>query len=207
VRRRRAGLLGLSQTRRRRQRFEADLRPHLGALWGFACTLAPASEAPDLVQATSLRAFERYDAYRPGSDFRAWLFTILRNEFLSRWRHERRREAVEHSEGGAVLALSDRCPDLEAILIEQRWSEEVRAALRGLLEVYRVPVYLKDVMGLSYREIAEVMGCPLGTVMSRLARGRALLRGALARQARERGLLSARREDGAVPRREERVLR
>jgi RNA polymerase sigma-70 factor (ECF subfamily) len=98
-------------------------------------------------------------------------------------------------------------PDLEAILIEQRWSEEVRAALRGLLEVYRVPVYLKDVMGLSYREIAEVMGSPIGTVMSRLARGRALLRGALARQARERGLLGARREDGAVHRREERVLR
>jgi RNA polymerase sigma-70 factor (ECF subfamily) len=207
MRRRRAGLLGLSQTRRRRQRFEAELRPHLGALWGFACALAAASEAPDLVQAACLRAFERYGAYRPGSDFRAWLFAIMRNECISRWRHERRREAVERSEGGAVLALSDRCPDLEALLIQQRWSEEVRAALRGLLEVYRVPVYLKDVMGLSYREIAEVMGCPIGTVMSRLARGRALLRGALARQARERGLLGARREVRAVPRPDERVVR
>src|SRR5262249_44095313 len=127
---------------------------------------------------------------------------------ISRWRHERRREAVEHAGGGAVLTLSDRCPDLEAILIRERWSEEVRAALRGLLEVYRVPVYLKDVMGLSYREIAEVLGCPIGTVMSRLARGRALLRGALARQARERGLLGVRCEERATtPRREERVTR
>ena len=177
-------------------------------MWGFACALAPASEAPDLVQAACLRAFERYTAYRPGSDFRAWLFAILRNEFVSSWRHERRREAVEHAGGGAVLALSDRCHDLEAILIQERWSEEVRAALRGLLEVYRVPVYLKDVMGLSYREIAEAMDCPIGTVMSRLARGRALLRGALARQARERGLLGARREERVTtPRREERVIR
>ena len=114
---------------------------------------------------------------------------------MSRRRRDTRRAAVEQADGPVVFALSDRCPDLEAVLIEQQWSDEVRAALLGLLEVYRVPVYLKDVMGLPYREIAEVMGCPIGTVMSRLARGRALLRGALARQARERGILRARLQE------------
>lgn len=153
---------------------------------------------PDVVQATCLRAFERFTTYHPGSDFRAWLFVILRNEFVSRWRHERRRAAVEQADGPVLFALTDRCPDLEATLIEQRWSEEVRTALLGLVEVYRVPVYLKDVMGLPYREIAEVVGCPIGTVMSRLARGRALLRGALARQARERGIVGTRRRERAV---------
>jgi RNA polymerase sigma-70 factor, ECF subfamily len=114
---------------------------------------------------------------------------------VSRRRRDTRRAAVERSDGPVVFALADRCPDLEAVLIEQQWSDEVRAALQGLLEVYRVPVYLKDVMGLPYREIAEVMGCPIGTVMSRLARGRALLRGALARQARERGILRTRLQE------------
>ena len=136
-----------------------------------------------------LRAFERFASYTPGSDFRAWLFTILRNEYVSRWRHEHRRAAVEQADPGVVLALADRCPDLEAALIEQQWSDEVRAALIGLPEVYRLPVYLKDVTGLAYREIAQVVGCPIGTVMSRLSRGRALLRGSLARQARERGII------------------
>jgi RNA polymerase sigma-70 factor (ECF subfamily) len=144
---------------------------------------------PDVVQIACLRAFERFASYRPGSDFRAWLFTILRNEFVSRWRRERRRAAVEQANSGVVLALTDRCPDLEAALIEQQWSDEVREALLGLPETYRLPVYLKDVTGLAYREIAQVVGCPIGTVMSRLARGRALLRGALARQARERGII------------------
>jgi RNA polymerase sigma-70 factor (ECF subfamily) len=153
---------------------------------------------PDAVQAACLRAFEHYAAYRPGSDFRAWLFAILRNEFVSRRRRERRRVAIEHGDGPVVFALSDRCPDLEAVLIEQQWSEEVRAALRGLPETYRLAVYLKDVMGLPYREIAVVVGCPIGTVMSRLARGRALLRGALARQARERGILGTRRQERAI---------
>jgi RNA polymerase sigma-70 factor (ECF subfamily) len=153
---------------------------------------------PDVVQGACLRAFERFTAFRPGTDFRAWLFVILRNEYVSRWRHERRRAAVEQSDGPVLFALTDRCPDLEAALIERRWSEEVRTALLGLQEVYRIPVYLKDVMGLPYREIAEVVGCPIGTVMSRLARGRALLRGALARQARERGILGTRGRERAI---------
>jgi RNA polymerase sigma-70 factor (ECF subfamily) len=191
-------LLAPGQRRRRRRQFEAELGPHLPALWSFACALAPASDAPDLVQTTCLRAFERFDGFRSGSDFRAWTFTILRHEFVSGWRREQRHGAVERTQHLELLLPGDACPDLEELLIEQRWSEEVREALAGLPETYRVPVFLKDVAGLAYREIAEVAGCPLGTVMSRLARGRALLRSALVRQARERGLLGARPGERAV---------
>ena len=117
---------------------------------------------------------------------------------MSGWRREQRHTEVERTQHLALLLPGDACPDLEERLIEQRWSEEVREALVGLPETYRVPVFLKDVAGLAYREIAEVAGCPLGTVMSRLARGRALLRSALVRQARERGIVGARPRERAV---------
>ncbi len=185
-------------TRRTRRALEAELRPHLGPLWDFACALAPRPEAADLVQVTCLRAVERFGALRPGTDVRAWLFTVLRNEFVSRWRHERRRAALVQAEPAVLLPLVDPCPDLEAALIERRWSEEIRMALRALPETYRMPVYLKDVAGLAYREIAEVLDCPIGTVMSRLARGRALLRAALGRQAQERGIVGPARGARAV---------
>jgi RNA polymerase sigma-70 factor, ECF subfamily len=186
------------RTQWRRRQLEVELRPHLGPLWDFACALAPRVEAADLVQATCLRAVERAGELRPGRNLRAWLFTVLRNEFVSRWRRERRRAAVEHAEPAVLLAVSDPCPDLETALIERRWSEEIRTALLALPETYRMPVYLKDVAGLVYREIAEVVDCPMGTVMSRLARGRALLRAALARQAQERGIVNPPQRERAV---------
>ena len=117
---------------------------------------------------------------------------------MSGWRREQRHGGVERTQHLALLLPEDACPDLEERLIEQRWSEEIRAALIGLPETYRVSVFLKDVAGLAYRGIAEVAGCPLGTVMSRLARGRALLRSALVRQARERGIVGARPGKRAV---------
>lgn len=147
------------------------------------------------MQTACLRAFERFAGFRAGSDFRAWIFTILRNEFVSGWRRERRHVGAER----VLLLLPKDCgPDLEEVLIEQQWSDEVRAALVALPETYRVPVFLKDVAGFAYREIAEVAACPLGTVMSRLARGRALLRATLLRQARERGIVGGRPAERAV---------
>jgi RNA polymerase sigma-70 factor (ECF subfamily) len=145
-----------------------------------------------------LRAVERYDELPRGSDVRAWLFTVLRNEFVSRWRRDRRRTTLQHAEPAAFLPFGDPGPDLEAALMERRWSEEIRTALQALPGTYRMPVYLKDVAGLAYREIAEVLDCPIGTVMSRLARGRAALRAALARQALERGIVGPARRERAV---------
>ena len=118
---------------------------------------------------------------------------MLRNEFVSRWRQERRQPAVEVSEP-LLVAFGDPGADLESALIERQWSEEIRAALQALPETYRIAVYLKDVAGLPYRDIAVVADCPIGTVMSRLARGRGLLRAALARQATERGIIGPSRK-------------
>jgi len=170
--------------------FEAEALLHLPALYNFALALAGPNDAEDLVQATCVRALERFDSYQPGTNIRAWLFTILRNEWVSRHRRVQRGTVLEVTgEEDAVARLHDEAADLEALLIDRRWSEEIKAALLAMPEANRMPVYLKDVEGFGYREIAEIVGCPLGTVMSRLARGRATLRAALRQQARERGLL------------------
>jgi len=171
-------------------RFEAEALPHLPALYNFAVATAGAADAEDLVQTTCVRALEHFDSYQPGSNLRAWLFTILRNEWISRQRHRQRRLLIEvDAADEAIAEIAEDAPDLEATLIDQHWSAEIRNALLALPETHRLPVYLKDVEGFGYAEIAEIVGCPLGTVMSRLARGRASLRKSLVQQARERGLV------------------
>jgi RNA polymerase sigma-70 factor (ECF subfamily) len=176
-------------TRARRARFEAELVPHLGALYRFACTLKAADEAEDLVQITCARALEYHASYRPDSNARAWLFTILRNELVSRRRRLERERSLEAER--ALLDADAKAESVELLLLDQRWADEIRTALASLAERYRTPVYLKDVEGFSYREIAAVLHCPLGTVMSRLARGRTLLRALLLQQATERGYVRA----------------
>lgn len=183
--------------RARRARFDDEIVPHLGALYRFACALRAADEAEDLVQATCARALERHDRYRAGTNVRAWLFTILRNELVSgRRRSQRERERRLSAEPEVVTAGTTR--SVELLLVDRGWSDEIRGALGGLAEAYRTPVYLKDVEGFSYREIADVLDCPLGTVMSRLARGRALLRASLLRQAVERGVVRSQRRTESV---------
>lgn len=173
--------------RARRARFEAELVPHLGALYRFACALEAADEAEDLVQITCARALERHASYRLDSNARAWLFTILRNELVSRRRRSARERSLRSER--ALLEADATADSVELLLLDRRWSEEIRTALASLDERYRTPVYLKDVEDLRYREIADVLHCPLGTVMSRLARGRTMLRALLLRQATERGLV------------------
>jgi RNA polymerase sigma-70 factor (ECF subfamily) len=177
--------------RARRARFEAEILPHLGALYRFACALKAGDDAEDLVQATCARALEHHETYRPGTNVRAWLFTILRNELVSRHRRQKRERDFESAT--ARFPGDDVAHSVELLLLDRRWSEEIRAAIASLAEAYRTPVYLKDIEDFSYREIADVMGTPLGTVMSRLARGRGLLRSLLLRQATERGLIRSER--------------
>lgn len=178
--------------------FEVEALPHLPALYNFAVALAGAADAEDLVQTTCVRALEHLDTYQPGTNIRAWLFTILRNQWVSRHRSIQRGALLEVCPtDDAVAEIPDDGADLEAALMDRRWSAEIKAALVALPEHHRLPVYLKDVEGFGYREIAEIAGCPLGTVMSRLARGRAALRVALVQQARERGLLPAETVSGA----------
>jgi RNA polymerase sigma-70 factor (ECF subfamily) len=170
--------------------FETEALPCMPALYNFALALAGASDAEDLVQTTCVRALEKFDSYRPGTNMRAWLFTILRNEWVSRHRRAQRWSRLDvHPDEEEAVELADEAADLEAALMDRRWSAEIKAAMQALPDGYRLPVYLKDVEGFGYREIAEIAGCPIGTVMSRLARGRAMLRETLVQQARERGIL------------------
>jgi len=178
----------------RGREFEAAALVHLDALYHFALRLTHnRSEAEDLVQETCLRAFRSFHRFNPGTNCRAWLFTILRNAFLNRIRQA----------GRDVLAGES--ADLESTIF-QRVAEtlpahghpdeeffqtvlhgDVDRALKALPLPFREVVILADLEGLAYKEIAQVVGCPVGTVMSRLSRGRGLLRQALGRLAREHG--------------------
>lgn len=150
------------------------------------------AEAEDVVQDTYLRAFRGFHRFNPGTNCRAWLFTILRNAFLN----QRRRAGREVLD--ADMTIVDTAPESATASRTGRGNPEeeflqtvlhgdVERALQALPLVFREAIVLADFEGLSYKEIAEVVGCPIGTVMSRLARGRQQLRQALARFAQDHG--------------------
>ncbi|MCX8070840.1 MAG: sigma-70 family RNA polymerase sigma factor [Candidatus Binatia bacterium] len=163
----------------------AKLLPHLRSLYNFAVQLAGRGEAEDLVQATVLKAIEHWAELTPRQNIRAWLFIVLRNAWIDAQREQSRRVAAAGRDRTCTEPEPARGP--EELAVEQQWALEIRRAVENLPEVYRFPVYLRDVEGLSYKEIAEILGCPIGTVMSRLARGRALLRAQLLGQLEDRG--------------------
>jgi RNA polymerase sigma-70 factor (ECF subfamily) len=159
----------------REEAFEAEVLPQLRALFGMAYRLTGnAHDAEDLVQETMLRAYRAFDRYRPGTNARAWLFTILhrlRTDLLRR--RGRSPDTVELKDDGPPVA-----PAHEAALTSGH--EEITRALEGLPEVFRSAVVLRDIEEFTYAEIAGILGVPVGTVMSRIHRGRSLLRRALA---------------------------
>jgi len=164
---------------------------HLDALHHVALRLTRnRAEAEDVVQEAFLRAFRSFDRFNPGTNCRAWLFTILRNVFLNRVR-SKGREVLEAEMGGpdqlemATDTQVDRNPEEQ--FLQTMLHGDVDRALATLPLAFREVVMLVDIEGLTYREVAEVVGCPIGTVMSRLSRGRALLRRALVRFARAHG--------------------
>ena len=164
---------------------------HLDSLYHVALRLTRnRAEAEDVVQEAFLRAFRSFHRFNPGTNCRAWLFTILRNVFLNRVRTQGR-EVPEAEMGGLDHAemTSERHVDRnpEEQYLQTMLHGDVDRALTTLPLAFREAVMLVDIEGLTYREVAEVLGCPIGTVMSRLSRGRALLRRALGRFAREHG--------------------
>lgn len=193
--------------RRHRIRWRVERRPdtefeettlvYLDALYRLGLRLTHnRAEAEDLVQETYLRAFKSFHRFNPGTNCRAWLFTILRNLFLNQIRRSGR-ELLEGDAGLPDAGLPDAGLDSMASTTFGGSPEEeffqtivhgdVERALKALPLPFREAVILADLEGLSYREVAEVVGCPVGTVMSRLSRGRALLKRSLGRLARERG--------------------
>ncbi len=177
----------MSLFRRRKDaqgRFEALVLPHLDALYGAAVRMTRhRQDAEDLVQETCLRAYRFLDRLDDEGRCRAWLFRILTNTFINLYRKAQRApETVALEEGDAEAAASREEVSLEAVM-----DDELKAALDTLPDDYRTAVLLSDVEEFSYEEIAGMLGCPIGTVRSRIHRGRNLLRTHLLRAAGRRG--------------------
>lgn len=181
--------------------FIDDALPFSDALFGAAMRMTRnRSDAEDLVQETMLRGYRGYSNFREGSNLRAWLFRILTNTYINTYRAKQRRP--EESDLGEVedLFLYRRLGGAEAFargrsaeeqLMDLFTDSEVTSAIENLPDNFRVPVLLADVEGFSYKEIAEMLDIPIGTVMSRLHRGRKSLQRALAEYATERRLVPA----------------
>lgn len=173
--------------------FEEVALVHLDALYRFALRLTHnRAEAEDLVQETWLRALRHFDQFDPGSNCRAWLLTILRNAFFNRLRRESREileSDMEATEAGAArleeASVARSSPEED--FFQTVLHGDVDRALKTLPLPFRFVVTLADLEGLTYKEIAQVLGCPIGTVMSRLSRARQLLRKELVALAREHG--------------------
>jgi RNA polymerase sigma-70 factor (ECF subfamily) len=180
--------------------FQAEALPHLDAVYRFALRLSGSPDrAEDLVQETFLRAFRSWDQYTPGTQCKSWLFTICRNLFLrDRERGQRRDELVEEKgladgPGGPLLNpvwLSIADSDPEGEFFASIVDAEVLRAIDALPEEYRTAVVLSDLEGLSYQEIADLMDVPVGTVKSRLFRGRRKLQKVLYEYAAEMGYIA-----------------
>jgi RNA polymerase sigma-70 factor, ECF subfamily len=167
--------------------FEVEVLEYLDAMYGVALRMTKdEASAEDLVHDTIVKAVRAQDQYRPGTNLKAWLLRILTNTFINRHRRGGlERDVLEGPDAGplaerwigASTMRAMRDPEHEALapLVE----EEVRAALDSLPEHFRLAIVLSDVEGMSYKEIADVMGCPVGTVMSRLHRARKTLQIAL----------------------------
>ena len=175
----------------RRARFEAEALAQLDALFGFALRLTrQRDDAEDLVSDTMLRAIERWEQYRLGSNIRAWLFTILYHLFVSRRRRSALREVTApDDERGVPEAVGEADP--EGRFYDALLDDEVVRAVEALPDEYRAAVVLSDLHGLRYAEVASVLGVPEGTVKSRLFRGRRILQRRLARYAVDMGYLRA----------------
>lgn len=180
-----------------RERFEREVLPLLPSLYSAALRMTrnPA-DAEDLVQETYLRAYRGFSGFEEGTNLRAWMYRILTNTFINSYRKKQREPVTVQEDDLDEWYLYDKLgesgvePSAEAEVIRSMPDEDVQNALEALPEGFRLAVLLADVEGFSYKEIAEILGIPIGTVMSRLHRGRRALEKALWERVRERGLVS-----------------
>lgn len=185
-----------SEMLQKQRLFEEQALPLLDQLYGGAMRLTRnPQDAEDLIQETYLKAFSNFDSFKQGTNLKAWLYRIMTNTYINSYRKAKRRpvesSADELSDFQLYTTSGHDSTGLESAEVEalkQMPDSEISEAMNDLPEDYRMVVYYSDVVGLAYKEIAEVMGTPLGTVMSRLHRGRKLLRAALKDVAREKGI-------------------
>ena len=173
---------------------------HMGSLYSAALRMTrnPA-DAEDLVQETYLKAFRAYGTFKDGTNLKAWLYKILTNTFINSYRSRKRRPEQSDLDDVEDLYLYRRLGGLEAVAASRSAEEEVlehftesdiKEAVEALPEQFRLAVLLADVEGFSYKEIAEILEIPIGTVMSRLHRGRKALQKALFEFGMARGLVA-----------------
>ncbi len=178
----------------RRERFAREAMPHVDRLYSAALRYTrDATDAEDLVQEAMVKAYRSFHQYRPGTNLKAWLYRILHTTYISMYRKAQRRPQESLQEEIDDFSFYDEVvrngASAEREVLGAITGDEVKQALADLPESFRMAVYLADVEGFAYKEIAEIMETPVGTVMSRLHRGRKALQKALATYARSRGLI------------------
>ncbi|MCO1338120.1 RNA polymerase [Kocuria polaris] len=198
-------------TEERRARFERDALQYVDQLYSAALRMARnPSDAEDLVQEAYAKAYSAFHQYKPGTNLKAWLYRILTNTYINLYRKRQREpqrastdtvedwqmaEAAEHTSSGLRSA--------EAEALDHLPDSDVKTALASIPEEFRLAVYFADVEGYSYKEVAGILGIPMGTVMSRLHRGRKQLRELLADYAADRGIANKRAERGSAAKKQE----
>ena len=183
----------------RRERFERDAMVYVDQLYSAALRMArnPA-DAEDLVQEAYTKAYSAFHQYKPGTNLKAWLYRILTNTYINLYRKRQReplRTSTDTVEDWQMAQAAEHTPtglrSAESVALDRLPDSDVKAALQSIGEDFRLAVYFVDVEGFSYKEAAEILGVPIGTVMSRLHRGRKNLRELLADYAKDRGLSQA----------------
>lgn len=179
----------------RRLRFETDALPFLDQLYSAALRMTRnPQDAEDLVQDTYAKAYSAFHQFKPGTNLKAWLYRILTNSYINTYRKVQRQPKQVHDEiedwqiAAAQAHSSSGMKSAEMEALESLPDSDIKDALQELSEDFRYTVYLADVEGFPYREIADIMDVPVGTVMSRLHRGRKQLRERLTDYARDRGV-------------------
>ncbi len=183
----------MEQAQVRRKNFESEMLPHMAALYNFALRMTgDPDDAKDLVQETFMKAYRFFDKYAQGTNAKAWLFRIMKNSYINRYRKESKEpDKIDYDDikdfYATVKDSAVDTNDLQEKIFGGLFEDEVAKALQELPEDFRTVVILCDIEGYTYEEIADFIEIPIGTVRSRLHRGRKMLRSMLREYALKRG--------------------